>query len=258
MIAVRSWSYWACCGAAALALHAGGIALAFSQSGTPEDDDLGARALDISMDYTAPKVEETDLPPGPQADAATAAPDAVAQAPKPIDSEQPVEKADDTEEPDRTVAPQAERKPEETTPAETTQTVTSQAAVASEASAPAPSDTARPAATSAAPVLGTGDSTRKIIQSWQRQLVAHLDRHKRYPAGAARRKAEIAVTFVLDRRGHVLSARVSRSSGDAAFDEAALAMLRRSDPVPSPPPVLADQGLAFTLPVVFRGEGRGG
>ena len=36
------------------------------------------------------------------------------------------------------------------------------------------------------------------------------------------------------------------------FDEAALAMLKRADPVPQPPPLVADEGLSFTLPVVFR------
>jgi hypothetical protein len=33
-------------------------------------------------------------------------------------------------------------------------------------------------------------------------------------------------------------------------------MLQRSDPVPPPPPLIADDGLAFTLPVVFRVKGR--
>jgi periplasmic protein TonB len=36
----------------------------------------------------------------------------------------------------------------------------------------------------------------------------------------------------------------------------ALAMMRRSDPVPQPPPLVADEGLSFTLPVIFRVEGR--
>ena len=41
-----------------------------------------------------------------------------------------------------------------------------------------------------------------------------------------------------------------------AFDEAALAMVRRSDPVPAPPPLIADEGLSFTLPVIFRVKGK--
>ena len=29
-------------------------------------------------------------------------------------------------------------------------------------------------------------------------------------------------------------------------------MLKRADPVPQPPPLVADEGLSFTLPVIFR------
>ena len=64
------------------------------------------------------------------------------------------------------------------------------------------------------------------------------------------------VTFELDRTGHVVSSSIVRGSGDAAFDAAALEMLKRSDPVPVPPPLVADEGLSFTLPVIFRVKGK--
>jgi TonB family protein len=54
----------------------------------------------------------------------------------------------------------------------------------------------------------------------------------------------------------VLSTTIEKSSGDTAFDEAALAMVKRSDPVPAPPPLIADEGLSFTLPVIFRVKGK--
>jgi TonB family protein len=88
-------------------------------------------------------------------------------------------------------------------------------------------------------------------------LVANLDRHKRYPADRLQKSAEILVSFVLDRMGHVLSTSIVKGSGDAAFDAAALAMVRRSDPVPQPPPAVADEGLNFTLPVIFKVKGHG-
>jgi TonB family protein len=50
---------------------------------------------------------------------------------------------------------------------------------------------------------------------------------------------------------------VVKGSGDPAFDAAALSMLKRSDPVPQPPPLVADEGLTFTLPVIFRVKGKG-
>jgi len=92
--------------------------------------------------------------------------------------------------------------------------------------------------------------------TWQKALIAHLDKHKRYPAERSRKSAEILVSFALDRMGHVLSATIVKGSGDAVFDEAALAMLKRSDPVPQPPPLVADEGLKFTLPVIFRVKGK--
>jgi TonB family protein len=86
--------------------------------------------------------------------------------------------------------------------------------------------------------------------------MAHLDRHKRYPAEPALKKIEILVGFALDRKGHVLSESIVKGSGDPAFDEAALAMIRRSDPVPQPPPLVADEGLNFNVPVIFKAKGR--
>ena len=32
-------------------------------------------------------------------------------------------------------------------------------------------------------------------------------------------------------------------------------MLQRADPVPAPPPLVADEGLAFSLPVIFHVKG---
>jgi protein TonB len=105
---------------------------------------------------------------------------------------------------------------------------------------------------SIAPAQGTGQSAVRMRATWQKELIAHLDKHKRYPAERQQKSAEIVVSFELDRMGHVLSTSIVKGSGDTAFDVAALAMVRRSDPVPMPPPLVADEGLNFTLPVIFR------
>ena len=65
------------------------------------------------------------------------------------------------------------------------------------------------------------------------------------------------VYVMRDRLGHVISTRIVESSGDTAFDAAALDMVKRSDPVPAPPPLIADEGLTFSLPVIFRTKGKG-
>jgi TonB family protein len=106
-----------------------------------------------------------------------------------------------------------------------------------------------------APAQGIGESKQRVRLSWQKELVAHLDHHKRYPADRAAQSAEVVVSFELDRTGHIVATSIVKGSGDRSFDDAALAMLRRSDPVPPPPPLIADDGLTFTVPVKFRVKG---
>jgi TonB family protein len=92
--------------------------------------------------------------------------------------------------------------------------------------------------------------------TWQKELLAHINRHRRYPADRAQQEAHLMLAVVLDRTGRVVSASIARSSGDASFDKEALAMMRRADPVPPLPPLIADEGLSFILPVDFRPRGR--
>ncbi|HMQ91589.1 MAG TPA: TonB family protein [Amaricoccus sp.] len=85
---------------------------------------------------------------------------------------------------------------------------------------------------------------------WQAQLMAHLERLKRYPSGARRRREEgvVLVRFRIDDRGAVQSAQLMRSSGHAELDEAVLALIRRASPVPAPPP---GAPRSITAPVRF-------
>jgi len=61
----------------------------------------------------------------------------------------------------------------------------------------------------------------------------------------------VKVAIVLNRRGNILSANVVQSSGDPAFDDAAISMIHRSDPVPLPPAALTDDQFSFSLDVNF-------
>jgi len=99
---------------------------------------------------------------------------------------------------------------------------------------------------------GTGQSRQRARVTWQKELLVHLDKFKRYPADRSQRSAEILITMTLDRMGRVLSASVTKGSGDEAFDHAAVAMVERASPVPPPPPLIADEGLDFSLPVIFK------
>ena len=225
---------------------------------TDEGADLGAPAIEIGIELAAPRQERSDLPPGPESDASTASTASIQQKMTPEETKEKEQATPtETEDPDRLVAEKPPEKPKEEQPVSRQQTDAASESVASEATSAPTVETVREAAVSTAPAIGTGDSARLVRTTWQRSLVAHLDRNKRYPATTNRRATEILVTFTLDRSGKVVTASLMRSSGDAAFDEAALSMVRRADPVPAPPPLVADEGLTFTVPVVFRAKGRG-
>ncbi|MCO5072437.1 MAG: TonB family protein [Rhizobiaceae bacterium] len=85
---------------------------------------------------------------------------------------------------------------------------------------------------------------------WQSRVNAHLNRHKRYPAGE-RDTGQAAVRFSIDPTGRVLAASLARSSGNGALDQAAIEMVRRASPVPPPPPAIARSRLTLTVPVRF-------
>ena len=97
--------------------------------------------------------------------------------------------------------------------------------VAAEATATPSTEAIPEGPRSVAPAQGTGESARRVRATWQKELLAHLDKHKRYPAERSQKSAEILVSFALDRMGHVLSTSIVKGSGDAAFDQAALAMV---------------------------------
>ena len=240
-------------GIIAIGLHAGGVGLAFMSQQPDSEPDLGALAIEIGIELAAPKLDPTDLPVGPDTEAAAPSPALVEQKAVVEQTDLPKAQATDTDDPDRVVSPNETQKPKEDDPqVPTPPTQASSPSVAAEATAP-PTPQAAPEAThSIAPSPGTGESARREKASWQKELAAHFNKFKRYPAERRTPRAEVLVSFVLDRVGHVVAKRIVKGSGDAAFDAAALDMLQRSDPVPAPPPLVADEGLTFSLPVIFQ------
>jgi periplasmic protein TonB len=250
---------WILAAAGALALHIGGVALAVAHLRDDDaDDTLGAPAIEVGLEMESPHLEATDLPAGPDTDASIASPALPEQKAEVKETELPKEVPTETEDPDRVVTPNESKKPQEDDPkVAAVATSASTESVAAEATAMPSTEAVQEGPRSVAPAQGTGESAQRMRATWQKELVAHLDKHKRYPADRSQKTAEILVSFTLDRMGHVLSASIVKGSGDSAFDEAALAMVRKSDPVPMPPPLVADEGLNFTLPVIFRIKGRG-
>jgi len=246
---------WAAAAFGALFLHASGAALMLTSARPENVVDLGAPAIEISVELASPRVDPTDLPVGPDTDAATASPAVVEQREVVEHSDLPKATPTETDDPDRVVAPNPARKPDDDPKVSAVQAAPSVESAAAVATATPSLDAAPPAPQSVAPALETGESAQRERVTWQKELAAHLNKFKRYPADRVMRHAEVVVSFVLDRLGHVLSRRITKGSGDASFDAEALEMMQRADPVPPPPPLVADEGLTFSLPVIFHLKG---
>ena len=108
---------WIFAAATALGLHVGGAALAIAHLQTGEADDaLGATAIEIGFEMTSARREETDLPPGPETEAATASPALPEQKAELKETELPQDRPTETDEADRLVTPNKTKKPEEDDP----------------------------------------------------------------------------------------------------------------------------------------------
>jgi TonB family protein len=244
---------WIAAAIVALVLHGGCIAFAITSGQFDDPDDaLGAPAIAIDVDMLAPAREISELAPGPDSEASAAAPDVMQQQEIAKQVELPKDTPVETDDPDRVVTPDDSAKvvQEEPKPT-TTQAVASTASVAAEDTAMPTLQAVKEAERTVAPVQGTGQSAERIRATWQKELIAHFNKYRRYPSDQPDRHVEIVVAFTLDRTGHVLSAEVEKSSGIPAFDAAAVAMVHRSDPVPAPPPAVADDTLTFSVPVNF-------
>ena len=244
---------WIFAAATALGLHVGGAALAIAHLQTGEADDaLGATAIEIGFEMTSARREETDLPPGPETEAATASPALPEQKAELKETELPQDRPTETDEADRLVTPNKTKKPEEDDPKiAAVQTQASPKSVAQEAMA-MPTLDGRLNDKTAAPKLGIGKSAELAKVSWEKKLIAHFKKNIAFPEGAKVQGTTVMLALEFDRLGHVVSVSIAEGSGLKAYDEAALKMVRRSDPVPVPPPLVADQGLRRTLPVTFK------
>src|SRR5207237_7937583 len=101
-------------GIAALALHLGGAALAVAHLRSDDvDDEVGAPAIEIGLELTSPKLDPTDLPPGPDTEASVASPALAEQKAEVKESDLPKDTPTETENPDRVVTTNDVKKPVE-------------------------------------------------------------------------------------------------------------------------------------------------
>lgn len=223
------------------------------------DEEAGTFMVELAPMPVAPPTEKLNLALGPRAEEAAAAvapteevkekseveTPKVAEAPlapEPevvVEKQKPVEEVDDKKEQDD---PRPEQK------------AIPQASVASQqTSAPPPVD-APPAPTAAAPKQGVSSKPSEATMTWQKSLVFHLNKHKKYPHEARKQGSEgvAAVSFTIDRSGKVIGARLDKSTGSDLLDQEAIEVLNRASPFPTPPPDVPNVTINLSLPIQFR------
>lgn len=105
------------------------------------------------------------------------------------------------------------------------------------------------AGNAAAATAQTGQEA-KLQAVWGAKIRARIERRKRFPAGASGSGVAV-VRITVSRSGQLLDYRIAKSSGSAAFDQAALQAVARAGTFPSAPQKLGLSQLTFTLPMAF-------
>jgi periplasmic protein TonB len=265
---------WVTCGAVIVLAH-GAIAAGMVnwRDEIKPAEPAAAIVIEFAPVPVAPYTPHAEIPPGPEQVMSDASPN------KPTESleekiekkveqkveaklEQKVEEKVETtpvEEPPPQVARALD--PEVAVPPPPPQEVKQETPKRQEPRPPAPTTSAPqaiPERTAALPAAPTQSqivpNTSTAVPTWKTQILALLERNKRYPEAAqSRREQGVAqVFFSLDRQGRVINSRVLRSSGASALDEEAMALLRRAQPFPPPPRELPGERVDLTVPIRFN------
>ncbi len=97
------------------------------------------------------------------------------------------------------------------------------------------------------------ESVTIIRQRYEQQISAWIAKHKVYPATAAGKVGRVVVRMRIDRQGYVRYYALEESSDVPALDKAAMDMIRRANPVPTPPRNYpAGNLIEFLIPITFE------
>jgi protein TonB len=195
--------------------------------------------IELAALPVAPEIKPTELPPGPQQTEAR---------PEPA-PEKPIAKIEIK--PD----PVAEPLPALTPPEKPIEKPKDKKPTHRHASlASAPSTAEHRAERAAAPMPGASARNPDALPNWKSQLVARLERYKRYPSEAQSRGEHgvAQLAFSVDRSGGVHHARIVRSSGSSLLDSATLALVERAAPLPPPPPEVPGAQIAIVVPIRYN------
>jgi protein TonB len=245
MIGTKTFSFsrwpeaarWGACFALAIAFHAAGAAALFAR--WTEDSNLVAGTAVVMVDLAPVAVSPniaTDVAPGPLQQ----------EAEPEVQPEKPIEKVELPPDPQaepvvamtppKPIEPPKEKKPKQKH--------------ASLASMPSRAD--QQANQAAAPMPGVSSRNSDAAPNWKTQLVAALERQKRYPSEAHGDQGTAQLAFNVDRQGNVHNARVTRSSGSSVLDHEALALVQRAQPLPPPPPEVPGAQIPIVVPIRYN------
>lgn len=257
---IRRFVRWIGAGVLVVALHIGAGSYAMLQWEEESDDETaGAIAVEVALEMTSDMTEPMNLAPGPLMEEAAPSQPSSEEVIEKVEEETPVEDLPSpAPEPEVVLQKQVptekepEKEEEEKEPTPQVQSA-EQSIAAPQTSAPPPID-APVAKAAAAPQAGSTSADSRKVLSWQRSVVLHIGRHKRYPRAARSRgvEGEAIVRFVMDRSGQVASVELVRSSGSELLDAESLKLLNRAAPLPRPPPAVVGESLEFSVPVRFR------
>ena len=96
-----------------------------------------------------------------------------------------------------------------------------------------------------------GQFTVAAANAYNALVFGHLQRFKRYPLAAKGASGTVVLRFDLSRAGEVINSTVTKSSGNALLDEAALDLLRRASPFPPFPALKPGSRDSYIAPVNF-------
>lgn len=252
---------WLVAGVMMVSMHAAAGALAVMNWPEQEttDEDFGAFMVELAPVPMAPPTEKLNLAIGPRAEEAAAAVAPTEEIKEKSDIELPkVEEAPLAPEPEVVVQKQTpieEIKTEEVKedPRPEQKAIPQQSVASQETSAPPPVD-APHAERPAAPKQGVSTKPSEAAMSWQKSLVFHLNKHKKYPHAARSNGHEgvANVSFTIDRSGKVISVHLDKSSGSDLLDQEAIEVLNRASPFPTPPSDVPNLTINLSLPIQFR------
>ena len=166
----HSRAIWLAAAIGAVTLHAGAIALALGSIQPDADAELGAPAIEIGVELTSPRVEQSDVPVGPDTQAAAASPAVIEQKAVAVPSDLPKAAPTETDDPDRVVTPNETKKPDDDPKIPTVQASPSIESVAAEETSTQSIPNVVESPRSVAPAAGTGESARRERVTWQKEL----------------------------------------------------------------------------------------